>query len=374
MINISPRTIIEISKIVTFVLLITVLFCIHTTKQAVAQHRVQLAGVSLAGAEFGQAIPGVFGTDYIYPSLREIDYYLAKGLTTIRLPFRWERLQRVLNSRFDGNELTRLDKIINHVTSRNGSVILDPHNYARYNGYLIGSAQIPTSAFKDFWSRLARRYGANPGVIFALMNEPNTMPTEQWLQAASAAVAGIRGANATNLILVPGNGWTGAHSWQADWYGTANASMMPRVSDPLRKLAFEVHQYLDADFSGTQDDCGNAAGALAGVTRMTAWLRKHGHRAFLGEIGVGTARDCLAGLDDILTHLDANADRWLGWAYWAGGPWWGSSFMSVEPADGVDKPQMTVLREHRPGSSGAALAGAGTAALASAGTVAAVRN
>ena len=54
-----------------------------------------LLGVNLAGAEFGTPnhVPGVFGTDYIYPTHTEIDYYAAKGMSVVRLPFLWERLQ-----------------------------------------------------------------------------------------------------------------------------------------------------------------------------------------------------------------------------------------------------------------------------------------
>lgn len=53
-----------------------------------------LSGVNLAGAEFGgNSIPGVFGTDYIYPLEEEVDYFVGKGMNVFRIPFRWERLQ-----------------------------------------------------------------------------------------------------------------------------------------------------------------------------------------------------------------------------------------------------------------------------------------
>ena len=52
-----------------------------------------LLGVNLAGAEFGWNVPGVFGTDYTYPTHTEIDYYAAKGMSVVRLPFLWERVQ-----------------------------------------------------------------------------------------------------------------------------------------------------------------------------------------------------------------------------------------------------------------------------------------
>ena len=46
-----------------------------------------LLGVNLAGAEFGSNVLGVFGTDYTYPTHTEIDYYAAKGMSVVRLPF-----------------------------------------------------------------------------------------------------------------------------------------------------------------------------------------------------------------------------------------------------------------------------------------------
>jgi hypothetical protein len=68
-----------------------------------------LLGVNLAGGEFGTPdhVPGIFGTDYIYPSHTEIDYYAAKGMSVIRLPFLWARLQHSENGPLDGAELAR---------------------------------------------------------------------------------------------------------------------------------------------------------------------------------------------------------------------------------------------------------------------------
>ncbi len=59
-----------------------------------------LIGVNLAGAEFGtRNVPGVFGTDYTYPTHTEIDYYADKGMGVVRLPFLWERIQHTDSDR-----------------------------------------------------------------------------------------------------------------------------------------------------------------------------------------------------------------------------------------------------------------------------------
>jgi hypothetical protein len=47
--------------------------------------------VNLAGPDFGTQVPGVLGTDYLYPTTDEIDYFVARGMNVFRFPFLWER-------------------------------------------------------------------------------------------------------------------------------------------------------------------------------------------------------------------------------------------------------------------------------------------
>jgi len=193
---------------------------------------------------------------------------------------------------------------------------------------------------------LATLYAGDDHVIFGLMNEPNSMPTEQWLSAANAAIAAIRAANAPNLILVPGNAWTGAHSWAETWYGSANAVTMLGVVDPMDRYAYEVHQYLDADSSGTNPDCPSATIGAERLQAFTTWARSNGYRAVLGEVGAASNATCDLAVAGALGHLKSNADVWAGWVWWAAGPWWGSYMYSIEPAGSTDKPQMAVLKPY----------------------------
>ncbi|HEY5503943.1 MAG TPA: cellulase family glycosylhydrolase, partial [Sedimentisphaerales bacterium] len=101
---------------------------------------IQFAGVNLSGAEFGAvtnstdkgALPGVFGSQYTYPTSPEVDYYMGRGMNIIRLPFRWERLQHTNNGAFDSAELGRMNTFVSYATSNGMYVILDPHNFQRY--------------------------------------------------------------------------------------------------------------------------------------------------------------------------------------------------------------------------------------------------
>lgn len=320
-------------------------------------------GVNLAGAEFGEdSLPGTIGENYSYPLPEEVDYFLSKGMNIFRLPFRWERLQQSLNADFDVTELGRLDAVVSYATRQGARVVLDPHNYARYHGELIGSKSVPNAAFADFWSRLASKYKDNDRVIFGLMNEPNTMPSEQWRAAANIAIAAIRNTGANHLILVPGNAWSGAYSWNHEWYGTPNSKEMLKIVDPENNFAYDVHQYLDKDSSGTTSDIVDVAIGQQRLVSVTDWLRKHNRQAFLGEfavanstIGSGVGDEAIT---QMLSYMQTNDDVWIGWTWWAGGPRWGEYRFTLEPKnlgepDESDRPALAVLEPYLVGASNA---------------------
>lgn len=306
-----------------------------------------LRGVNLAGAEFGaDKIPGVYNVDYTYPDSSNLDYYNSKGLNLVRLPFLWERLQPTLNGALDPAELGRIDGVVAAAKARGMQIILDPHNYDRYrlNGtlYLIGSSQVPTGAFKDFWTKLATHYRNETTIYaFGLMNEPHDT-NGTWPTTAQAGLDGIRSADTTHLVLVPGDGWSGAWTWQQN-----NVNLL--LNDPANKLLYEAHQYFDRDGSGTYSESYDAGGAypMIGADRVQAfidWLKTNGVRGIITEYGVpdDDPRWQIV-LDNFLYKLDAAG---IGGTYWAGGPWWGDYALSCEPANGVDKPVISTLVKH----------------------------
>ncbi len=330
---------------------IAAVLCLATLASgSIAATEITYRGINLASAEFNSnRLPGTIHKDYTYPKHADIDYFAGKGMNVFRLPFRWERLQPTLREAFDAAELGRVDAFVNHATGNGAHVVLDPHNYARYRGGVIGQT-VEAAAFADLWTRLATHYKNNPKVIFGLMNEPHGMPTELWRDDANAAIRAIRDTGAGNLILVPGNAYSGAGTWFQDWYGTPNATAMLGIEDPGNNFAFEVHQYLDSNASGTADACVSATIGSQKLDGFTRWLRMHGKRGFLGEFAGGRNDTCNAALDDMLTHIDANADVWLCWTYWAAGPWWGEYMFTLQPTGCpdacIDRPQMAALRPH----------------------------
>lgn len=242
----------------------------------------------------------------------------------IRVAELWERIQPTLSAALNSSRLSRLTAEINATTSRGGVAILNIHNYGFYspdgvNNYLIGSTQVPASAFYDLWTRLANAFKSNPLVWFGLMNEPVnfTGGAAEWAGYAAGAKNAIRATGATNKILVPGIGYTGAWSWSANGNDTAFASFTDT------NFAFEVHQYADYDYSGTH------RGSLVSETiyqstlsAVTAWARTNSRKLFLGEFN--TDREIAPigerALAVALQYMQANSDVWIGASIWHGGP------------------------------------------------------
>ena len=170
---------------------------------------LSFTGVKLGRRRVLQAVAGrSTGTRqaFLYPTNDEIDYFASKGMNVIRVPFLWETLQPVPLAPFNTDEISRFQAVIDYAVSKSLTVIIDPHNYARYYGEIIGGPSVSTASFADFWARLSTVFAGEQLVWFGLVNEPHDMPNDVWLAEANAAIAAIRGAGAENLILVPGNG------------------------------------------------------------------------------------------------------------------------------------------------------------------------
>jgi endoglucanase len=320
-----------------------------------------LFGVNLSGAEYD---PGgtLEGTNYTYPTDAEIDYYASKGMTVIRLPFLLERVEPVPGGPLSTTELGYIDNVVDYAASKGIDVILDPHDYGDEYGTVIGTTAASNATFANFWGELASHFASTSNVLFGLMNEPNAVTPTQWLASANAAIAAIRGAGATTQqILVPGTDWDGADTWVS----SGNAQVLGSgIVDPSHNFAFEVHQYLDADGSGTSSTVVSTEIGVERLTAITQWAEATGNKLFLGEFGVASDATSLTALNNMLGYMAQHTDVWEGGTYWAGGPWLGNYMYSTEPTNGVDKPQMGILEQYVP----TAIESAGSASLTEFGT------
>jgi len=300
-------------------------------------------GVNLCGAEFGEInLPGTYEKDYIYPDPTSLDYYKDKGILLIRIPFRWERLQRTLFGDLDPDELSRLNHLVTEINQREMQCILDPHNFARYNGHIIGSSEVPINAYKDFWVKVADHFKSESAIFaYGLMNEPYET-NGLWPEISQSAVDGIRSVDTKHTILIPGEGWSSAFKWKEN-----NSNL--NIYDSTDNLMYEAHVYFDEDESGRYKKAYNECGAYPeiGIDRVQPfinWLNTNGKLGFIGEYGIPNNDErWLVVVDKFLTYLESNN---ISSVYWAGGPWWSDDPLSIEPTGTyylIDKPQMKVV-------------------------------
>ena len=342
---------------------------------------IYYAGVAQSSGEFGvwsatstkgTGLPGKFGTDYQFISNSGVDTMTDKHKVNLhRVAFLLERmcpLSTGLGAKFDETHFGHFKDSIDYITKTKGAcrfpsltaqndppatdpfadAILDPHNYMRYNdpssqpfsGSVIGNSSDPTAAttaqFGAFWGELASRFASNEKVIFGLMNEPHDMPSALLLANLQAAVDAIRKAGAKNLIIAPGNSWTGGHSWTQGG-SEATSAWLHKLVDPANNTAVDIHEYLDEDFSGGHTAC--TQDPAAGLAGVTAWLKEHKLKAFVTEFGGSNTTACTTMLNGMLDYM-TNNEEYIGWTAWAAGPFWGSSspcctdskqFGSLEP-------------------------------------------
>ena len=130
---------------------------------------------------------------------------------------------------------------------------------------------------------------------------------------------------------------------------------MKNVVDPANNFAFEVHQYLDGNYSGTSGDCQSTTIGVEKLADFTNWARENKFKGFLGEFAGGNNSTCRAATENMLDFVEANKDVWIGWTWWAAGPWWGEYRFTIEPTNCgagdppskcIDRPQMDWLEPY----------------------------
>lgn len=310
--------------------------------------RVRYGGVNIAGFEFGSydtcgvhtAAPYIDVTNYI----AQINHFVDDdGLNAFRLPVSWQYLINQYDggplgdNTLDQTNIAAYDSLVQGCLDSGASLcIIDIHNYARYNGKIIGQDGPSAADFARLWGQLASQYASESRVAFGLMNEPHdetcqssdggVIDINTWASTLQTAVNAIREAGATSqLIFLPGKGWTHANTYlPSDSDGSGPALMA--ITDPAggtSKLVFEVHEYLDSNDSGGNNECVtnniDTSYGRAGLANLADHLRSNGRVAFLTETGGLNNANCATLLCQELSFLNANADVFLGYTSWAAG-------------------------------------------------------
>ena len=305
---------------------------------------LDLVGINVAGAEFtSSALPGKHGTHYFFPPDGYFQKWYDRGIRTVRFPIKWERLQPTLNGALDPEYAGLIDKMLTQAADHDMSVILDVHNYARYRGNLIGSKEVPNSAYENLMAQIAQRFKSRTALYaYDIMNEPYGAD-DLWPAAAQAGINGVRKYDRTRPIYIEGTSWSSAARWPR------YADKLLALNDPVDNLVFSAHIYIDPDASGSYNE-GPAANfdLMTGVKRaepFVKWLKDNRKRGQIGEFGIpGNDHRWLKAMDNLLSYLQQNC---IPLTYWAAGPSWGTYKLSIEPAkDGTDKPQWATLAKY----------------------------
>lgn len=223
-------------------------------------------GINVAGMEFGtdgtgfnNTQPGTAGTDYFYEPNATFAYLASRGVTTIRLPFRWERIQPVLGGDLSTKETTQIRRILTAAHKNGQHVVLDLHNYGRYEvpgrTLRLGDGELTDAHLADIWLKLDKAFSDHPGVLgYGIMNEPYDLTDGSlqdqaltWERITQSVVTALRQSGNKTLLIIPGYDWSSLARWQRNhpdgW-----------ITDPANNFRYEAHHYWDEDGRGVYEN------------------------------------------------------------------------------------------------------------------------
>jgi endoglucanase len=147
--------------------------------------KVQYAGVNIAGFDFGCTTDGkcaLSGTNKPYnvvsggTAIGQMNHFVKDdSLNAFRLPVGWQfLLNDQLGGQLNANNFQQYDSLVQGCLKSGASLcILDIHNYARWNGGIVGQGGPTNAQLADVWKQLAQKYGSQSKIVFGVMNEPH---------------------------------------------------------------------------------------------------------------------------------------------------------------------------------------------------------
>ncbi|ODO00419.1 hypothetical protein I350_07059 [Cryptococcus amylolentus CBS 6273] len=311
--------------------------------QAAPTHQVEkralprLGGVNLAGCEFGIQQDGSATGGAKCPDVSLVAHYVADGANAFRIPFGWQYITPSWSSTsFNTGYFNAFDKVVRAVLNKGAYAMIDLHNYARWDGKIVGQGGPTNADLASMWSLLAKKYANEPKVIFGIMNEPHDLNMDTWATTVQASVNAIRAAGATSqAIALPGTVYDAVGVW-----GSGQSDAMLRITDPAHGndkslLIIDAHQYLDDPPSGVSRECAN--NGVANLQYFERWLNKNGRKAIISETGGGNTASCVKNLGEEINYIKTHPNVFVGFTVWAAGSWPADYELNINPdANGND--------------------------------------
>jgi endoglucanase len=223
-------------------------------------------------------------------------------MNIFRLPVSWQYLvNNKLGGTLDLTNFAKYDQLVQACLSTGAYCKIDIHNYARWNGGIIGQGGPTDTQFANLWSQLATKYKSTDKMVFGLMNEPHDLDLPTWANSVQAAVTAIRNAGASSqMILLPGTNFASAGKFVSSGSGDA----LIKVTNPdgsTDELILDLHKYLDVDNSGNHAECttDNVADAFAIVA---PYLRQKKRLALVSETGAGNTAESVCMSRNVLSQ------------------------------------------------------------------------
>ncbi|KAG8534064.1 uncharacterized protein KY384_000907 [Bacidia gigantensis] len=322
------------------------LLCLLLIPSSIAQQSggdasgCKYAGVNIAGFDFGCITDGTCTLGSVSPPLgggsgqgdgaAQMQHFVTQDkFNVFRLPVGWQYLVDSPGGTLNQNFAT-YDKLVQACIAAKANCIIDIHNYARWNGAIIGQGGPSNEDFAGLWGQIAKKYAASSAVWYGLVNEPHEVPDMgAWAKTCQDAVNAIRQSGGTGKILLPGNVYTAAGAFVS----SGSAAALATVTDPsggTENLIFDFHNYFDSDNSGTHADC-TTNKITDGFTPPLDFLRQNKRQALVSELGGGgSSASCLTMICEALDFLNTNSDVYLGWVAWAAGSFPNDYVLQVE--------------------------------------------
>ncbi|POS78751.1 cellulase [Diaporthe helianthi] len=318
-------------------------FLLAVTLVATAAAQVQFLGVAIAGGDFGCQIDGTCPTGSTQlplgsnggggdgPGQMQHWTSLDKPLNMFRLPVSWQFLvNNQLGGDLDPNNAGKYDQLVQACLSTGAHCMIDIHNFARWNGGIIGQGGPTDDQFVALWTQLATKYADQDRMVFELMNEPHDLDVDVWAATCQKVVAGIRVAGATSqMILLPGTNFDSA----ATLVSTGSAAALMNVTNldgTTDNLVLDIHKYLDEDNSGTHKTC--TTDNVDAFTTIAEFLRSSGRKGIISETGASSDSTCFTDFCSQNSFINQNSDVFMGLVGWGAGSFDTSYILSLTPS------------------------------------------
>ncbi|KAH9836977.1 endoglucanase [Rhodofomes roseus] len=317
--------------------LLSLLSVLATSQHALGQFATRLGGVNTAGYDFSVDTNGDYSGTAAPPPTSQYTHFTSEGANLYRIPFAWQLMTPTLGGTIDSTFFSEYDQTVQAALSSGSGVyvIVDLHNYARWNGDIVGQGGPTNAQLASIWTQLASKYGSNEQVIFGLMNEPHDLNVTEWAATLQYVVNELRSAGSENYLLLPGSTYSSAEA-----FPTEAGPYLVQITDPLGgtgKLLFDVHQYLDSDNSGTHDTC--VTTNVATLETLVSFLQNNGNRqAILSETGGGETTSCYTDLGEELSYVKSAYPTLVGFSAWSAGSFDTTYVLTLTPySNGTDE-------------------------------------